>query len=380
MLRGEAHDLTVLARIPVPGPGLPSRRRRDESGPDKAGVAGARHRERGDMKAVMKCSLLAAVVAAPLLAGAARAQYPAYADESLPVWSPALNQDTPAEVVFSSAQGLVLNEEQEPELGGAYRQKENRTVEYVLNHPTPDDQNINSGEREFFYWVSGEDGDNKCILTVHVFSPEKRMKLSALNDAGGEFVLPVTIGLRQFNRDEMRFPANGLDNSAPWILSDQPISVIDGGHAVLDACAPRETPKFTHRREHFRIRREYFAENSEYFSFGSVPSTINGANFVFDGPLFQLELTNFVRRIVYFNSRGGYFAQDSEYLTREGTIVGTFGRPHLPFYGSVGGPYFGTGWGPYYERIGGPYFPFSGSFGGAYFGGVGVTHPNFHRR
>jgi hypothetical protein len=55
------------------------------------------------------------------LAGAARADYSAYTDESLPVGSQALNQDTQAALISPAAQGLVLNEAQEHEPGGSYQ-------------------------------------------------------------------------------------------------------------------------------------------------------------------------------------------------------------------------------------------------------------------
>lgn len=320
----------------------------------------ARYGERKVLKTVMKCSLLAAVAAAPLLAGTARADYSAATDESLPVGSPVLNQDMQAAVVFPAGQGLVLNREQEHELGRAYHRPGIRAFEDILNYPSDATGNNNSPQGKFSFWVSGENGDSKCILTLHIYLPEGVMRVGALNDPGLNFVLPAKIDLRQFNHDGIRFAGDGQDNSAPWLLDDQPISLIGAGRAVLDACAPTEVAQSTHRRVRFRIERIYFEFERGYFvnegEYFTAARESFGIDFPFDGAYFAREVTHFVHELVYL-TRDGYFA-------REGAYLGSFGS-----FGSFAGAYFGSVGGPGFEGIGRPGFA-----------GVGGLHTQFRAR
>jgi hypothetical protein len=214
------------------------------------------------MKTVMKYSLLAAVAAAALVAGTARADYAADIGGNPPARSYALSRGTEAAAMSPAAQGLAQAQERGP--GGVGQNRENTESGEALNDAFHADGNGNSPEGGFYYWVSGENGGSKCILTQHVFVSGAAARASALNDPGKSFVSPNKIDLRQLDQNGIRLADNGQDSSAPWILSDQHISFIGDGRAVLDACATRERPSFTQESAHFVRNGTHFVRDGAH--------------------------------------------------------------------------------------------------------------------
>lgn len=116
----------------------------------------------------------------------------------------------------------------------AYQGREKTILEQILNYTSFADENgffdatqphfeLVGGFAVSGYWVSGEDGEDKCILTLHQTFVDRTM-----NNTN------IKVDLRQFNESGFRFVRQTNGYIHWWIVGDENTSLQGDGRDVLE--------------------------------------------------------------------------------------------------------------------------------------------------
>lgn len=104
----------------------------------------------------------------------------------------------------------------------AYQGREKTVLEQILNYTSFADEN-GYFSSVVSYWISGDSGEDQCILTRHQFVPGAPVTKNGIIEK---------IDLRQFNQNGFRFVY--VNPIAGWRVGDENTWLMGSGRAVLE--------------------------------------------------------------------------------------------------------------------------------------------------